>query len=49
MAINNIVAIASLEDWDEKIDKSEEMLLGAFPRAVRRANAALTRASPRAQ
>merc|ERR1719253_435355 len=25
--MNNISAIESLEDWDEKIDKSEEMLL----------------------
>ena len=32
--MNNITAIESLEDWDEKIEKSEEMLLGAcLPRA----------------
>ena len=49
MAINNIVAIASLEDWDEKIDKSEEMLLGACLRAMRPANTALTRAASRSQ
>ena len=33
MAISNISAIESFEDWDEKIEKSEEMLLGARARA----------------